>query len=577
MSQESEVRMKKFELPSSALVHLIILVVVSLPYFINLGKSSIWDANEAFYAETPREMMASGNYLAPQFNFKPRVQKPPLTYWIILLSYKLFGVNEFAVRLPGALAAIGTLLFSYGIARMLFTRRAALLSAIITATTPRVFILARRLPIDILLLFFLTGILFFLVRAVQKNERSYWILAYAFAAFGFLTKGPVAVVIPVCAYLLWGLFRRQIRIAGAHPFIGAAIFACIALPWYVAIYWVHGWTYISPFFLRDNWGRFAAETLGPSRGPFYYFSVYATDFFPWSIPALLAIIFLWLDRKRERPLMSLSFGLPVIWCVLVFILFSFSKNKQEYYIAPIYPIAAVLLSGFLDMLMAATGRENVKSAGQRSWRWLYGFLAAVLFSLSAVIPYALSSFMPNISPVLHYGPSLFLAGGFMLLLWSIFHKKPVWCFSALGVPLWIVYMMAAIIYLPAIESFRPVKSFCRIIASQSSGDDEAGFFGTALPSMVYYLRRPIFQESSRERMLQRFQSGKQVFCILDERDFRYFAKMKDLNLHILSRHSRFSVRFGALLNAGYFPEEELLLVSNRPNSEFSSGRSGPKL
>jgi 4-amino-4-deoxy-L-arabinose transferase-like glycosyltransferase len=569
--------MKKFELPNSALVHAIILIAVSLPYCINLGKSSIWDANEAFYAETPREMLVSGDYLAPQFNFEPRVQKPPLTYWIILLSYRLFGVNEFAVRLPGALAAIGTLLFSYGIALRLFGPRAALLSAIITATIPRMFILARRLPIDILLLFFLTGTLFFLIRAIQKEERFSWIPPYVFAGLGFLTKGPVAVVIPACAYLIWRLFRRRLRISEVHPFMGAGIFAAIALPWYVAIYSIHGWSYIAPFFLRDNLGRFAAETLGPSRSPFYYFSVYAIDFFPWSLPTLLAAFLLWFHKKRDRPLMDLSFGLPVVWCALIFVMFSFSKNKQEYYIAPIYPIAAVVLSGFLDRLLGGSDREDMQSAGRRPWIWLCGFLAAVLLLLSSVIPYALGSFMPNISPMLHYGPSLVFIGGFMLLAWSIFRKEPAWCFSALAIPLWIVYMMGALIYLPAIESYRPIKSFCRTIEEQSAGNDEAGFFGTALPSMVYYLRRPIFQESSTERMLQRFQSGKHVFCILDERDYKYFAKTKNLSIHILSRHPRFSVRLGTLLNAGYFPEEELLLVSNRPYSESRAGRSGPKL
>ena len=85
----------------------VLLLALSLPYCINLGVSSIWDANEAYYAETPREMLAAGDYLAPRFNFVPRDQKPPFTYWVIVASYKLFGISEFSVRLPGALAAIG--------------------------------------------------------------------------------------------------------------------------------------------------------------------------------------------------------------------------------------------------------------------------------------------------------------------------------------------------------------------------------------------------------------------------------------------------------------------------------------
>ena len=563
-------------------IHAIILIAVSLPYCLNLGNSSIWDANEAFYAETPREMLVTGDYLAPQFNFEPRVQKPPLTYWAILISYKFLGVSEFAVRLPSAIAAIGTLLFSYGMARLLFSSRAALFAVVITATTARVFILARRLPIDILLLFFMAGTMFFLVRAVQKNARLSWALAYGFAALGFLTKGPVALIIPVCSYVLWRLWRRE-RLTGAHPLMGAAIFICIALPWYLYIYHAHGWTYISPFFLKDNLGRFAAESFGPSRGPLYYFSVYATDFFPWSLPALLAAFSLWLYRKKMQPLRSLSFGLPIVWCVLIFVLFSFSRNKQEYYIAPLYPAAAIVLAGVLDRNAAKSSRDERqmnpagpgRPAGLILWTWMYRFLAVLLFLMSLLLPGILSSFMPDISPVLHYGPSgVFFTGG-LLLAWSSMRGEHVRCFPALAAPLWMVFMICALFYLPALESFRPVKHFCRIIEDRSRPGDEAGFFITALPSMAYYLRRPIFQESNHGQMLRRFQSGKRVFCVLKREHFDYFAGREDVTIHILDKHARFSVRLSSLLNGGYSPAEELLLVSNQPCSETNPSGSRP--
>jgi 4-amino-4-deoxy-L-arabinose transferase-like glycosyltransferase len=572
---------------NSALIHTVILFAISLPYCINLGKSSIWDANEAFYAETPREMLVTGDYLAPQFNFQPRAQKPPLTYWIILISYKLFGVSEFGVRLPSALAAIGTLLFSYGIARLLFGPRAALISAVITGTTARVFILARRLPIDILLLFFLTATFFFLVRAIQKTDRRSWVFFYICASLGFLTKGPIAVSIPVGSFILWALLGTKSngtsgrfstalqRLRDARPAIGIAIFSCIVLPWYVLVFSLHGWTYISPFFLRDNLGRFAAESLGPSRGLFYYVSVFASDFFPWSLLLLPAIHLLWKYRQGESFLGRFSFQLPLIWCALIFVFFSLSKNKQEYYIAPLYPVAAALLAGIIDRSAAKKEKEQ-ESSGHVSWLWAYGFLVVMLLFLSSVIPFALSSFMPGISPVLHYSPSIILLGGIVLIAWGMIRRGQIHCFSALAASLWAIYVVCALLYLPALEAFRPVKSFCQLLDTQLSEGDEAGFYGTALPSMAYYLRRPIFEESNPEEMVRRFQSGKRVFCILSRRDLRDFDSQKDLKLYILDRHSRFAVRLNTLLNAGYFPGEELLLVSNRPQSKTVSGRSSPK-
>jgi hypothetical protein len=148
-------------------------------------------------------------------------------------------------------------------------------------------------------------------------------------------------------------------------------------------------------------------------------------------------------------------------------------------------------------------------------------------------------------------------------------------FLALSVPLWTIFLMGALFYLPALEAFRPVKQFCLSIEKQSQGNEEAGYFRTALPSMAFYLRRPIFQESDYERMTSRFESSRTVFCILAAKDYAYF-KAKGLTLYILDRHSRFSVRLGNVLNAGYFPEEELLLVSNRPYSDTESEEVRPK-
>ena len=197
---------------NSLMTHAVLLLAISLPYLVNLGTSSIWDASEAFYAETPREMLATGDYLAPHFNYQPRIQKPPLTYWIIAASYKVLGISEFAVRLPGALAAIGVILFTYGIARLLYNPRTALIAAMITAATARIFILARRLPIDIFLLFFLMGTLFFLLRAILARKTHLWLCAYLSAGFGFLTKGPVALLIPAGACIVWALWSRKLKI-----------------------------------------------------------------------------------------------------------------------------------------------------------------------------------------------------------------------------------------------------------------------------------------------------------------------------------------------------------------------------
>ena len=572
--------------PDSHLVHALVLLALSLPYFINLGKSSLWDANEAFYAETPREMLVTGDFLAPHFNYQPRVQKPPLTYWGILLTYKIFGINEFSVRFPGALAALGVLLFSYAMARLLFNPRAALIAAAICATTARIFILQRRLPIDILLLFFLTGTLFFLIRSLQKKSTCSWAMTYAFMGMGFLTKGPIAVLIPAAALLIWMFWSRHTRFSEIHPYLGGFVFACIALPWYLIIYLVHGWTYIAPFFLGDNLGRFASTTLGPARGFFYYISVYASDFFPWSILGVAVLIWLWHNRRNELPLKSLTFGLPLIWCCFTFLFFSLSKNKQEYYIAPMYPVAAILIGGVLDKnfpkrISKAFRTDSDAGIPQRIdpslnlpsrfitslWVWSYGVIAFLIFAVSLLLPYILSSFMPDLPFLLHYLPSVIFIFGFVLIVRGILRKTFFPCFVSLACSLWAIFLLGSSVYIPALESVRPVKKFCNVIHSQWCIDagDEAGFFGATLPSMVFYLKHPVFEETSYEQMAQRFQSGRRIFCIVSRSDYAYFSK-RSLPLYILDQNSHFSVRIGGLLKNGAYPGKELLLVSNQSYS-----------
>jgi 4-amino-4-deoxy-L-arabinose transferase-like glycosyltransferase len=560
----------------SPLMHAVILLALSLPYFVGLGTSSIWDASEAFYAETPREMIATGDYLAPHFNFVPRVQKPPLTYWIIAASYRVFGINEFAVRLPGALAGLGIILFSYGIARMLYNPRAALMAGAITATTARIFILARRLPIDIFFLLFFIGTLFFLVRAIRTKKTHHWIFAYTFAALGFMTKGPVAIVLPALAVIIWALVGQGLRTADIHFWKGSAVFAAVVLPWYLLVFHRYGWSYIAPFFLKDNLGRFASENFGPSRGIFYFFGVGASDFFPWSILALCAFAILWRCRKTERPIRSLEFGLPILWCVCTFVFFSLSKNKQEYYIAPMYPVAAIIVAGVLDRICgngagARAGTAHAFETAPRSWwLWAFGFQAFVLFAFSLSTPYVFRFFMPDIEPVFHYAAALLLVAGCSFFAWSVVRKRFTQCFSVLATVLWVMYLMCVAVYLPGLEQYRPVKKLCRLIETQLDTDAEAGYFRTALPSMAFYLRRPIFEESNTREMRRRLSSGKRVFCILPRKAYDTLVTDKALRVYILARQPRFAVRVDALLNTRYSQEEELLLISNRLGDGFKS-------
>jgi 4-amino-4-deoxy-L-arabinose transferase-like glycosyltransferase len=543
---------------------LLILLALALPYFINLDKSSLWDGNETFYAETPREMLLTGNYLAPMFNYEPRPQKPPLTYWLVLLGYKAVGIQELGVRLPVALAMVGTLLFTYGISRLLFSARAGLWSAAILATTLRLFVLARKLPIDVLLLFWLAGTAYFFVRSVEKKSLRDCLLAYLFAGFGFMTKGPVAWAIPGLSFLIWSLWARRFKFASFHPWAGALILTAVVVPWYFLTYLHYGWTYIADFFMKDNLARFATEIRGPVRGPFFYFGVFMGDFFPWSLLSVAAGIYLWVERKSLRAQNSISFGFPLIWCGVTFVLFSVSKNKQEYYIAPLYPLAAALLAGIIEKTLGAGSALSDRM--RIYWRISLIAVACVFVALGILSPFLLPAFLLEAPAVLNYAPAMLMLFMAAILLWQVSRRRLMTSMVAAAGTMWLVFVLAGAAYLPALEPLRPVKGICRMIQAEAAAGDEIGYYRAAVPSMVFYLRRPIFSISDPPTMRSKFEGANRVFCVLGDRDYRYFRDNCKVELYVLSRNKQLPTQLRLMLGkeSPTGEGEELLIVSNQP-------------
>jgi len=556
-------------------IMLLVLAGVGLPYVINLGASSIWDTNEAFYAETPREMIESGDYLAPKFNYEPRTQKPPLTYWLVLLSYRAFGVGEFALRLPGALAAIGCLFFTCRIGSLLFSGWAGLAAMAILGTTVRFFVLARRLPIDILLLFCLTGTAFFLVKSCRDGALRTWIGAWLFAGFGVLTKGPIAAVIPAAAVLAAALWTRKWRISVSRAASALLVQIAVAGPWYFLIYRRLGWDYIETFFLRDNLSRFALEYLGPARGPGYYFGVFFVDFFPWSILAVPALFAYLANRRASRDLQDSPYAFLLAWCLFVFVFFSLSKNKQEYYIAPIYPMLAVLMSGMMHKMNAAVEVARSERAS-RLWRWSFLLVSLALVGVSVSVLILLPAAIPDLSPLLTYLPAgAFFLASLIPAVVAVRARLSVG-FGGLALSLWPLFLLAALVYLPAAEPYRPVRDLCSLIAAHAADGDDVGYYRVSVPSMVFYLQRPIFEEFDPDSMTARFRGPGRVFCLLSEQDHNHFVGQRDLILYVLERRKRLATNIRSLLNENARIAQELLLVSNRAASEAPAS-GGPDI
>ncbi|MEK6407012.1 MAG: glycosyltransferase family 39 protein [Acidobacteriota bacterium] len=551
----------KTSLTRTQWVLIVVLTLAAAPYFIRLGASSLWDSNEAFYAETPREMIESGDYVNPAFNFHARLNKPPLSYWLVIPFYKLLGVSETAERLAIALAAMTMIATAYGLGRVVFSVDAGLLAAIAMAIAPRFLMFSRRIMIDVSLATFmaLALLLFMLAERTPVRRRLYLVLMYVSLGLGVITKGPVAIALPAATLVIYLAAYRQLnRLSEMMLPMGLIIVAAIVLPWYLAIYYQHGWTHIETFILKDNLSRYTQPVWGPRRGFLFYIPVMIGDLFPWSlflIPGLvLAAREVW--RGKGQPASPAKSALLVIWIAVIVVFFSFSRSKEDLYILPIYPAAAALVGGWLAGFL---GSERYPKNG--FMRWLAVALGAVIVAAGAVILYL---FGKGTQPYEMAGANFIgyaaILGGLLATGLALLKKtRSAIVTTALSVAAcnWVFVLWT----LPDFERYKPVRSLCEAIATEARPDALVGYYRTAYPSMVFYLRRPIFEYYEQVEIEAAFASGREVFCIMTAVEYEATKSQLPPQTRVLASRPIFQVKLKTILNRVELPQ--VVLISNK--------------
>jgi 4-amino-4-deoxy-L-arabinose transferase-like glycosyltransferase len=336
----------------------LLIVLCGFTFFAGLGRPAIADSDEAFYAEAAREMVASGDWLTPHYNYEYRFQKPILYYWLVALTYRTLGLTEFAARLPTALSGLGLALVTLFLGTRWYGGRVGLLGGIIVATSFGYFTQARQSLPDLPLAFFITVAIWAGFEIVESRTRVWPIVAGAAAAGAFLTKGPVglalALIVLVPGWLL-GSGRRWPRASDAA--LAAGVFLALALPWYVAMARVHGVEYLHRFFVGENLERFATARYNEPRPVWFYLPILAGGMLPWTpflllgVPALAAAV-------KRRALGTIEWRLA-LWTLLPLLFFTLSIGKQPRYILPILPPLALMLArALVTRIDRATGRRD---------------------------------------------------------------------------------------------------------------------------------------------------------------------------------------------------------------------------
>ncbi|WP_373532458.1 ArnT family glycosyltransferase [Vampirovibrio sp.] len=349
---------------------LLLIAVCFILFFLKLGSYPLFDLDEPRYAEAAREMLESGNWVTPYFNYEVRFEKPVLFYWLIALAYKWFGLSEFSARFFSAVGASAIVGMVYAFGGHFISRQYGLYSALILATSILFIGIARMSITDMTLACFMTGTTLCLFLAAHKNLK-WWLAAGAVAGLGILTKGPVALILPGAIFTLYTLVTAQFKRCLLNRWLPLALLIAllIAGPWYVAIYLENGPIFIESQFM-NNVTRFSDVVSGHQQPPYFYPLVLIVGFLPWTLYLPAAIAQLWHDfRTNHRPWIAHSHFpylislYSALWIAFIFIFFSLGSTKLLTYILPLFPALALLTATAWHRFISEDKGSTLKASG----------------------------------------------------------------------------------------------------------------------------------------------------------------------------------------------------------------------
>jgi 4-amino-4-deoxy-L-arabinose transferase-like glycosyltransferase len=563
-----------------------LLAAAILPYFIGLGSSSIWDANEAYYVETPREMIESGDYVSPTFNYEPRLNKPVLSYWIVAAFYRLFGISVGVERIPIAIGALILILTAGVLAKAATAGEesgspgratdAALWAALGLAVAPRLLMFARRIFIDIYISMFmgLTLLFFALAERYPARRRLFLILMYVAVGLGMLTKGPIAALLPGLVFALYLFVHRELkRVTEMMLPAGIALVLALVVPYYAALYARHGSGPITAFFVGENVERFT-EGVGveASRPAYFYLPVVFSDSFPWSL-LLVGAAVLWFGDRRLYAAARLRAAhvrdaaadaqfrirtLLWLWTITVVGFFSLSEAKQDLYIFPIVPAVAALGGTFVARAWDDRGR---------AWSLLRALTAAIgvlvaVAGIGALYIFQASGKVYALDGAATVGV-IGAAGGLATLALALANRARAALLITLTSAIALNWMFVLVV-LPSFERYKPVPTLSAIIAARATPEDVIAHYNVALPSMVYYLRRHIDVLFTSEPLLERLRGPRRVYAVLSDEDYARIESSIGVPTCIIGRSPTVNVKLKWVLARKPLPE--VLLITNYCNN-----------
>ena len=501
--------------PSRAEVRRDLAVIVAgtaLLFCVALGAKDLWNPNEPVYGQAVAEMAARGDWLVPTVNGRVFAEKPILYYWLALAASGAVGrVSELGLRAPSALAGVVSAVLLYALVVSYAGRNRARLAVALFATIFAVFWGARTVQMDVLVMATTLGVVLAVTRVVDHGASPGigWTLAGGAAALGLLAKALVGWAVPLlvlAAYLL--ATRRWRRVRDPRILLGVVAVVAIGAPWFGWLIATGRSEFLHELLYRQHFARFV-DPWDHARPWWYYLGYFWLDMAPWSVFVPLAIGLP--DRDADERRLDL---LAWAWIVVPIVLFSLSASKRSAYILPVAPAVAVLASGVAERFLGGRlGRPRTRAtAGLLAALGVLAVLAAIALWREQVPRHPdLATDLRAVAILLASGGATVVAG--VVLLRSARPAGATALFSMVVV----LYGLAAVAVLPAVDAHKSARPFCERVASVVGPDLPLRSFGfwEWRAGYAFYLGRPIPNLDTAEELRAYWDRDERVFVIVE--------------------------------------------------------------
>ena len=539
-------------------VAILAVILVFVAFFWRLGTPTFWDPDEAHYAETSREMVATGDWWAPFYNEEPFFDKPVLFHQFQGASMLLFDDAELAARFVPALAGLGLVLITAWFGKTMVSADVGVVAGMMLTACPGSFALARYAILDtVFTMFMFGGAAFLAVAALGDRPRLQW-LAYVFLALGVLTKGPIALILCGLTFLIAigvsaDLRRRLLRL---HWFLGLVIVLALSAPPFVYLYLRFGQAFVDGYILDENLRLFASSRFRNQPGFWFYFRILAAGLLPWTglligrlVDGARAVI-------RGERLDSVE-TLLWVWTLVVVGFFTLSTFKLDHYVFPAAPALCLLCArAWSDV------RANLFDTRLRFERLGLYVIAPFLVAVGLGCGYFLIARLALPWGAVTVPIALTVAGAALGALANVRGALPPRVPWLVMVALIVTYIGLIAFVLPGLEHRKVVPDLAHWVAARARPTDRVASFrlNRWTPAYRFYVGRHVtFLEDPAEAEAF-FKAPQPFYCMMRRNAYDEFVA-QGARIQVVHEREGMSATSGRALWRTYTPLTRFVVVT----------------